>query len=286
MEITNCAVTQKDISFHVANEYDSFLGRSSGATLRRIKNIIYGFASYDLDSLNDNGKLMNRVDTKYLLPLNDLPELLDYLGGYYEVLKIDNKCIFTYENSYLDTDDFEFFRKHHNGKQNRYKVRYRHYVDSSTKFLEVKFKNNKSRTIKNRIRVDNGYSSLDSQINFLTEQLETGSENLQICQNSSYKRISLLNNDGMERLTIDFDLEFSSPFEDGKNVRLGNLCIAELKQPYQGYRSPFGRMMRQLSVQPTSFSKYCIGCCSLYPEYLKRNRFKPVLRIIKNLVEE
>mgnify|MGYP001555163667 FL=1 len=253
--------------------------------IARIKKSIYLYEKFDLESINDSAKLMNRIDTKYLLTSSDLPKLLNVLRDHYKVLEIDNNSIFTYKNRYLDTEDFEFFRKHHNGKQNRYKVRYRHYVDSGTEFLEVKFKNNKRRTIKNRIEISNKKHDLNIQEEFLTGQLSAELENLQICQHSEYKRVSLVSVDGKERLTLDFDLKYKSPFCDKNAVNLENLCIAELKQPGKSHFSVFENLMRRLSIQPTSFSKYCIGCCSLYPDHLKQNRFKPVLNIIKKLTE-
>jgi hypothetical protein len=40
------------------------------------------------------------------------------------------------------------------GKLNRHKIRYRKYVESDLNFFEIKFKSNKNRTIKDRVRED------------------------------------------------------------------------------------------------------------------------------------
>ena len=45
------------------------------------------------------------------------------------------------------------YLKHHNNKLNRYKIRFREYVDNDEKFLEVKYKTNTERTIKDRIKI-------------------------------------------------------------------------------------------------------------------------------------
>ena len=42
------------------------------------------------------------------------------------------------------------FHNHHNGKLNRYKIRFRDYINTKNSFLEVKFKTNKGETIKSR----------------------------------------------------------------------------------------------------------------------------------------
>ena len=48
--------------------------------------------------------------------------------------------------------DFDLYHRHHIGRSNRFKVRSRRYVESDLCFFEVKYRNNKGRTIKNRIR--------------------------------------------------------------------------------------------------------------------------------------
>ena len=95
---------------------------------------------------------MNRIDTKFAFNENFLPELLDLLKPYYNCLQIENKQIANYQTLYYDTSDLMLYYKHHNGSLNRYKVRQRTYLDSNLCFLEVKFKNNKGRTIKERIK--------------------------------------------------------------------------------------------------------------------------------------
>ena len=124
----------------------------------RVKNPIdkalIQFTSHGLDDLNA-AKLMNRVDSKFILPISFLPEVLSQLTSHYSVLEINNNRISRYQNKYFDTPDMTLYNNHHNGRLNRYKVRRRRYVDTDTEFLEVKLKNNKKRTIKNRIKLAN-----------------------------------------------------------------------------------------------------------------------------------
>ena len=73
------------------------------------------------------------------------------LARQYEVLEIDNKRFFKYQNLYFDTDDFFFYHQHHNRNLSRYKVRFRRYVDTNQCYFEVKHKNNKRKTLKSRL---------------------------------------------------------------------------------------------------------------------------------------
>ena len=94
---------------------------------------------------------VNRIDTKYVLPVTFLEELLQTLKEEYSVLQFEGQRCRAYETTYFDTPNRAFYQTHHNGKLNRYKVRYRRYPASDSGFFEIKKKNNKSRTIKKRI---------------------------------------------------------------------------------------------------------------------------------------
>lgn len=237
------------------------------------------FMAHGLTDLN-NAKLMNRVDSKFLLPIALLPELLDELKTVYTVLEINNKRISTYENQYLDTPNMAFYRDHHNGKLNRYKIRRRKYVDTDTEFLEVKLKNNQRRTIKNRIKISGQRRQDDKSSQFIRQHLNGRLPFLDVSQHSGYQRIALANEEQAERLTLDFNLWFKNDHDDNV-VRQSGFFIAELKQVKKSKRSPFYQLMSAKNHFPSAFSKYCIGCALLYNRHLKTNRFKPILSRLK-----
>lgn len=251
-----------------------------------IKNIdiLSDYTGHQLSDLK-NAALMDRVDTKFMLPISFLALILEELLPHYSVLDIEGKRIFTYQNTYFDTPDYAFYHMHHQGKLNRYKVRHRYYTDTQTGFLEVKFKNNKGRTIKTRIA--NKEALLDSNsTTFLATQLGEQFQQLQATQNGSYQRIAFANEQSGERLTLDLNLHFES-FGQADNAHNGaidlpQMFIAELKQNRHNIHSPFAQLMTQLNIRPTNFSKYCIGCSLVTPS-LKANRFKPQLRSLEKL---
>lgn len=245
------------------------------ATDKSLIKILKEFNCHGLNDL-DNAKLMNRVDSKFILPISFLPDLLLQLNCFYSILEINGRRTSQYHNQYFDTPDMALYREHHNGKLNRYKVRRRHYLDTNTAFLEVKLKNNQKRTIKTRIKLSGqaGEYALCSQ--FIQEQMGTTSNNLDISQQSGYQRIALANEAQAERLTLDFDLWYQNKRENN-NVTLPGFFIAELKQAKKYKRSPFYQLMSKNNIFPSAFSKYCIGCALLYNSSIKTNRFKPIL---------
>ena len=244
-------------------------------------NLFQSHGLHDLDAAN----LMNRVDSKFILPISFLPDLLVQLNEHYSVLEINNKRISTYHNQYFDTPQMALYQDHHNGKLNRYKVRRRRYVDTNTSFLEVKLKNNKKRTIKSRIKLTGQSAEYARCATFIDEQMQINVGNmnlthLDISQQGGYKRIALANEAQAERLTLDFDLWYQDRRGNNK-VKLPGFFIAELKQNKKSKRSPFYQLMSANHIFPTSFSKYCIGCALLYKSSIKSNRFKSILSRIE-----
>ena len=156
----------------------------------------------------DAVKLMNRTDTKFVFPLKTLIKILPKLVEHYRILEINGVRLNAYRSLYFDTEDFQFYHQHHNGKTNRNKVRYREYIDSGLSFLEVKRKNNKGKTIKKRIKVKEITKSLDgSNLDFVNKVI--GPEiPLKPQHWNKFSRITFVHKRRKERLTIDVNFRF------------------------------------------------------------------------------
>ena len=239
-------------------------------------------ASYSPISLAemDEVKLLNRVETKFVFKRNDFTDLLSNLAPYYKVVKIDNQLIHNYESLYFDDPNLFLYNEHHRGRPNRFKVRYRRYVDSNLMFFEIKHKR-KGRTAKRRVKV----TGINDQLGMLEKQLLNESEipnlDLHPVTANSYKRITLVNKTSIERLTFDIDLAFK---QNGKEEKLGDIVIAELKQERITRTSPFFKLARKMQLRPLRVSKYCTGLIQMAaPHALKYNRFKKKLIHINKL---
>ncbi len=244
--------------------------------------------SHDLVKQN-SAALMDRVDTKYLIPKKHLLPLLKELAGEYTVLCENHKRIFTYETTYFDTPQKHFYYAHHNGHLNRRKVRFRRYLESNMGFMEVKLKNNKRRTIKKRVLMDCVMPDQLHVSKFVNECLmgqgslqsdQSSFESLQTSLFVNYRRITLLNKHHQERLTIDVDLGFQCA--NSKNYKkLNDVFIVEVKRNAKQAPSSFSRLIKQLAINPINFSKYCMGLVLTSGSALKTNRFKHILLTLK-----
>ncbi len=248
-------------------------------------NLIPLLTTYDSISLEEMGKvrLMNRVDTKYVVSLPLLEELLRRGAGHYRVQEVDGERMPLYRTTYMETSDYAMYKAHLCGKKCREKIRVRTYDVSGISFLEVKNKSNKGRTKKKRIQVQNRSTlGQDGGNDFLRQYAWYGLDDLSFHLENAFNRITLVDNGMRERLTIDLGLRFHN-LRTGHDVGLERLAIVELKRAGKTY-SKMAEIMKELRVQPCGFSKYCIGTALTSPD-LKQNRFKPKLRMAEKLMK-
>lgn len=236
------------------------------------------FDPITLDQMNEV-KLLNRMDLKFTFNKKQLSQVLDKAREHYYVLIINDQTYGHYETRYFDTPDYEMYRLHHNGKKNRNKVRFRSYLDSGQSYFEVKFKTNKGRTIKTRVKQDFlDYSIHDKSTNLLEKDTKYHDNELVEAIRVYYNRITLVSKLMNERLTIDFGMNYEMK---GNTKSFENLIIAEVKQDKSGI-SPFRDIMRELRIKNISLSKYCMGIASLVP-HVKTNNFKFRLNYVNKL---
>ncbi len=254
--------------------YTSALPQKPLQTLTDILNGFYPIALGEMDGV----QLMNRTDTKFMFHREDLLSFLPDLADTYRALEVEGTRESRYETLYYDTPDFWHYLQHQNGKRHRYKVRKRSYVESSIAFLEVKEKNNKGRTYKSRIKIEEILPQMDGRSQ---EFVERKAEEVNVLEPkiwNSYTRTTLVDTKVGERVTLDTDLSF---YFDNKRMDLHNLVIAEVKQDGENRHSRFVQHMKSRYLRPDGISKYCLGVALLYPE-LKSNNFKEkILRIQK-----
>lgn len=258
-----------------------------------MNDILSTFDPITLDEMSGI-RLMNRTDTKFVTTQNMLRRLLKLAHNDYRVQEIDGERIAPYYTVYFDTPDNAMYRRHETGHTNRQKLRIRSYVDSNLNFLEVKTKNNHGRTSKRRIAI-NGFDPRHPQhdivfrpdisdhqrySDFLADNLSYAPRLLSEKVENHFNRITLVNRQKTERLTIDFDLKFDNLITH-RHRDMGNVVIIELKR--DGLQpSPILSLLAQLRIKPMGFSKYVIGA-ALTDDSLRHNRIKPRLRAIEKM---
>lgn len=230
----------------------------------------------------DRVALLNRTDTKYIFNFSALGPILEEVTGNYDVLEINGQRFSNYKTLYYDTPEFKSFLDHHNGKVNRTKIRFRNYVDSGITFLEIKFKNNKERTIKSRIQVDHIEETLSERSKaFIGTNSVIDPDTLIPTLWNNFSRITLVHKTDNERLTIDFNLAFEQ-FGKVSTTAVDHLVIAEVKQEKVNVNSDFIKTVKKRHIRTSGMSKYCVGTAMLNKD-VKSNNFKERILKIKKL---
>lgn len=245
--------------------------------------ILDGYETISLEEM-EKVKLMNRIDTKYVTHISKIKELLQLAKTKYKLQQIEDRCNMPYQTCYYDTPEADMYYQHQRGKKTRQKIRRRLYEENNTPpFLEIKSKNNRGRTKKKRVLMEKG-EELHSYSEFFESQTNYDYEELNLKLENHFYRITLVNYDLSERVTIDTSLQFHN-FETNEKISLPEIGIIEWKRDGKVSKSGLKDLLRQLRIKESGFSKYVIGM-ALTDLDLRQNRMKKRLRYIDKISRE
>lgn len=224
--------------------------------------------------------LQNRVDFKYVMPYNTMQNTLINSVNDYRVLMVNGKPLNHYRTLYFDTPGFAFFNMHVNGQAERYKVRSREYLDTHLNYLEVKHKTRKDRTVKKRMPTQKPLLHMNGEAGKWLNRIIPGENGiLEPKIWNTFTRITLVNLERCERVTIDLDIAF---YDTNHISLLPGVAVAEVKLNRQDHTSPFKKIMREQHIPTHGFSKYCMGTSLLY-DSVKRNALKESILFVKKI---
>jgi hypothetical protein len=229
-------------------------------------------------------KLMNRIDTKYILSEEEVVEMLRRASTKgYRVQVIGELRVARYDTLYYDTPKRDMYIVHHNQQLTRQKIRTRTYLDNDLSFLEVKMKSNTGRTRKKRVAIKGEEFANFAQSSDARELLATYGrydiETLSPALATRFSRITLVNSSLSERLTIDMSLCYED-MRSGRSASIEGMAIVELKQ--DGRTASIVRdILLDMRIPPLKVSKYCLGTV-LTVEGIKKNRYNLKLRDIEH----
>jgi hypothetical protein len=226
-----------------------------------------GRASVSLDELLSVAELTTRLDRKYLVPIETLPDVIANLPDQVATLDINGRRVFEYESVYFDTASFELYRQHAQGRRRRYKARTRSYGDSRVTMFEVKLKGPRGQTLKERLPYDyerrgelttDGRAFLDQ---VTVEAYGVTAPPLQPALTTAYDRATLVDLECRSRMTIDVNLGWSDGTRTHETDDLALVETKSLAQP-----GPVDAVLGSMGLRPVRLSKYCLGVALLHPE--------------------
>ncbi len=228
-----------------------------------------------LDEVLETAELQTRVDRKYIVGVDQLDTLA--LGANAAALEIDGSRHFRYETVYFDTPDRRLYLDTAYRRPRRFKVRIRTYVDSGASMLEVKRKDGRGRTDKDRLDLDAGGDRrrLDAEMrDFVDSSVATEvTDRLEEAATTRFDRTTIVDVGHHARYTIDHRL--TSTASDGRMVELKDAVVVECKSP--GRATPMDRALWAIGVRPARISKYCTTLAVLEP-FLPANQWHRTLK--------
>ncbi len=255
-------------------------------TTTKLFNALKDFATISLEELNATMSLMERVEKKYLISFDDIESLMKEFHKDYYILSIKWNSMFTYDNVYMDTDDFIFYNQHSSKTPSRMKVRTREYVDSDIAFFECKERNwkviRKSRyaiPVKTSKQITNENKAFFKGI-CSSLDLSYANADLHPTIRTNYKRITLCSKVSDERITIDFDIQVQDVTKEDSQIEyFGPVAIIETKSSREN--TMWRKIIKNLWYKEAhGCSKYCVWV--IYAGYAKDSKpFKTTLAFIK-----
>ena len=227
----------------------------------------------------ERAALTRRFDRKFLLDLAEAASVVSAAGRDYHVVLANGERFALYDTIYFDTPSLRFYHDHRRGRRPRVKLRIRNYVDRGLSMLELKVKNARGETQKDRWERPEMTSDLsETDVAHLREArpgLFSEGE-LVAAARTVFYRLMLINASSVERATLDFGLSLS---RGGDHCALDGTVVVEVKDGGRGARSPLVSALRQYGARALPFSKYCMAVALLGHE--RANAFRPALRAIE-----
>ncbi len=246
------------------------------------------FNPITLSQLNAQASLMARVESKYLIHEKDIGALLKDLKENFFVLEIDWHNLFSYDNVYMDTKEYDCYHDHHQKKYSRIKMRTRHYLESGLTYFEFKYK---EWSVLHKYRYDiqkHQHGHMDAASYEFVNDIYSSFYNKPFEKlvfpsvKTSYQRCTFCSKTSAEKITIDFNLAFHQMRWEQETYHVPNLVIVEYKSETK--KSTTSQLIEDHSVIPvSSCTKYCLWNYFLW-NVKERDRFQPTINKVKSIM--
>ncbi len=227
----------------------------------------------------ERAALTRRYDRKFLLDIGGAAAVVSAAGHEYRVVLARGERFALYDTIYFDTPSLRFYHDHRRGRRPRVKLRIRNYIDRELSMLELKVKNSRGETQKDRWE----RPEMTSELSDLDIECLRGARpglfsegSLVAAARTVFYRLMLINANTVERATLDFGLTLE---RGSDRCSLDGTVVVEVKDGGRGARSPLVSALRQHGARALPFSKYCMAVALLGHE--RANAFRPALRAIE-----
>ena len=227
-------------------------------------------------------KFSDREEINYTFQNSLFSSLIASTKDYYSIITKTDKNYTTYKLLYFDTPKNRFYIDAHNGRRNRFIVRFKQCVESNTTFFEVKYINKKGRKRKKKIKVDNIKTVLGKEEIALLKKVmrKKKARKLEPRLACDFKRITIKAKQANDRVIIDSEINYT--YNDSNTHSL-NLSMVNIKQERFTGASKFIEILRDNGVRRGQMSYYEQGM-SIFASQ-KTNFYKEKNSRINKIIE-
>jgi hypothetical protein len=174
-------------------------------------NPLSRFEEISVEDLSAQAELLRRFDTKFIVPVEVLPQIYTSLPCTTKVLTVDNSHSTSYATHYYDSSDLHTYHDHLKQRRKRFKIRTRFYNEALNGNLEIKIKMPRGQTQKVRwaLNVNDVASPLgESHLSLLNATLTDNAytpltNDYHRTLKTTFSRTTLFDPESLERITID-----------------------------------------------------------------------------------
>ncbi|HHE65343.1 MAG TPA: VTC domain-containing protein [Bacteroidetes bacterium] len=247
-------------------------------------DFIENIAAFEPVSTLEIGKVKysDREEINFTFQNFLLQSIIESTKDNYSILSNSDQKYSTYKLLYFDTPRNRFYIDAHNGKRNRFVVRYRQCIESNTTYFEVKYINKKGRKRKKKIKVAEIKNTLGEEELALLKKVmqKKKARKLQARLACDFKRTTLKAKQANDRVTIDGDIQFTY---NNSDIHTLDLTLAKIRQERYTGASKFIKILRDHGVRRGQMSNYEQGM-SIFASQ-KTNIYKENNNRINKIIE-
>jgi hypothetical protein len=211
-----------------------------------------------------------------------LPQLIESTKGDYSILIHNGKKYSSYKLLYFDTPKNRFYLDAHNGKRNRFVVRFRQCIESNITYFEVKYINKKGRKKKKKIEVDEIKTTLGEEEIALLKKVMPKKKARKLTPRITceFKRFVLINKQNKHKVTVDSDMKFTN---NSSEIHYSDITTATILQERYDRSSKINAVLRESGIRQGQIGNYALGM-SIFGDQ-KTNIYKEKEYRINKLIE-
>ena len=227
-------------------------------------------------------KFSDKEEMTYTFNNSFLPQLIESTKGDYSIITNGGKKYSSYKLLYFDTPKNRFYLDAHNGKRNRFVVRYRQCIDSNITYFEVKYMNKKGRKKKKKIKVDEIKTILgDEELDLLKKVMrKKKARKLKPRITCEFKRFILINRQNNHKVIVDSNMKFTN---NNSDTHYSDIALAKIIQERYDRNSKFVAALRESGIRQGQIGNYALGM-SIFGNQ-KSNLYKEKENRINKLIE-